>query len=420
MRAIESFVKSVSDLIINLREHRVILEGIVVTLLYKLFQLGLGLVTTHYIVHSFSKESFGQYNYILTILGVLSVFSLPNLNGAISQSVARGFYGTYNKAVPLAILSSLVATIILLTFAIYNYWENSLVLAYGFLLSALMFPLFYGIGLWKAFLVGLEQFKQIVKVASVNNVIKSVLLIATAIYFPDNVFILLLVYLAIPSLQNINQSLKLWKTSHKNNKTEEGSISYGVKASAYSIISLIATNIDNLLIFHFLSPVALANLAAAQRLPEVIKGGILDLGQILLPKFSRTEKLTKKIDQFFTYFGLAIGITLLIVTFTIFPYFFLLVFGDQYENALPYAQAMMLSLAIANTAPLKVWFMNSKLDSKTNRDMILIISVARITSSLLLIPFFGIWGAVASSFLHRIITSISIHMLMRKRYPVTS
>lgn len=395
------------------------MEGITATAIYKIFQLALGLATTYFIAHSLSKESYGQYNYILTVIGVISFLALPGLDNAVSQSVARGHLGTYIKSLPISLICSGIAAIILSGFAAYYFYlEGDSTLMYAFLLAAAMFPLLYGFGKWKSYLLGQENFKGLVKIASYNTALKSATMIALAILFPDNMILILLAYLAIPSLQNIHQTFKAWRETKDNKEVEEGSIAYGLKSSAYSIIGIIATNIDNLLVFHFLSPAALASYAAAQRLPDVIKGGIQDLGQILLPKFSRNKHLTKNIDRFFTYIGLAIGGGIVLVTFTIFPFFFSLIFGEQYEDALVYAQALMCSLAVANAAPLKVWFMNSKLDSKTNRDLTLIISIARIVASLILVPFFGIWGAVASSFLHRLVTSVSIHLLMRKRYPV--
>lgn len=402
----------------RLHAHSTAIEGIIAQAFYKIFQLMLGLVTIHYITHSFTKENYGHYSYILTVLGLLSFLSLPYIGNAVSQSVARGFSGTYKASISVTFLSSCLGALFLLGFSGYYYAYDNILLMKAFLIAACLFPFFYGLSTWKSFYLGQQKYKKIIKLAAVNNTILSCLLIAIAFYFPNHVLLLLLCFLLVPILQNIIQTTLLWARENHEHAVEEGSIKYGVKASAYSIISLVATNIDNLLIFYFLSPVALANFIVAQKLPEVIKSSIQDVGQILLPVFSQKSHMTKNLNKFFNIAGALISLSILIITFTIFPYIFVLVFGEQYRDALIYGQALMCSIAVSNAAPLKVWFINSKLDTKSNRDTTLIISLTRIATSVALIPFFGIWGAVASAFLHRSITAISIHFLMKKRYPV--
>lgn len=405
-----------------LKNHSVAVEGIIAQSFYKVFQLTLGIVTTYYIAHSFSKDNYGHYNYILTVVGLLSFFSLPFVNNAVSQSVARGFLGTYKASISTTFFSSCGGGLILLFLSAYYHIKKDILLENAFLIAALIFPFLYGLTTWKSLYLGGQKYKKIIKLAGVNNIISSGFLIAIAVFFPNNVLLVLLCFLAIPALQNIAQTTLLHikhKKSHFHT-TEEGSLKYGIKASLYSIISLIATNIDSILLFHFLSPVALANFIAAQKLPEVIKSSIQDIGQILLPIFSKKSHMTKNLNWFFNAFGIIVSGGILILTFTVYPYIFILIFGDQYKDALVYGQALMCSIAVSNAAPLKVWFINSKLDAKSNRDATLIISLTRILASIALIPSFGIWGAVASAFVHRSITAIAIHYLMKKRYPIAS
>jgi O-antigen/teichoic acid export membrane protein len=407
-----------SRILTLLKSHSVAVEGIIAQGFYKIFQLTLGLVTTYYIAHSLSKDNYGHYNYILTVIGLLSFFSLPFVNNAVSQSVARGFLGTYKASILTTFFSSCGGGLILLLLSAYYHLNHDALLARAFLIAAIVFPFLYGLTTWKSLYLGEQKYKKIIKLAGVNNVISSSLLIAIAIFFPNNVLFILLCFLAIPALQNVAQTTLLYFKQKNTYDTEEGSIKYGIKASFYSIISLIATNIDSILLFHFLSPTALANFIAAQKLPEVIKSSIQDIGQILLPIFSKKSHMTKNLSWFFNIFGIAISIGILILTFTIYPYIFILIFGEQYRDALIYGQALMCSIAISNAAPLKVWFINSKLDAKSNRDTTLIISLTRIFTSLSLIPFFGIWGAVLSAFFHRSITAIAVHYLIKKRYPI--
>ncbi len=107
----------------------------------------------------------------------------------------------------------------------------------------------------------------------------------------------------LPAIQNINQTWRYLQKIPQDAPEEKGSLSYGVKNSAYSTLGVIASNIDSILIFGFLSPVHLAIFAIAQRIPELIKGNIQDVGKVLLPKFSRQKHYTKKTDDFFKIFS---------------------------------------------------------------------------------------------------------------------
>jgi len=41
------------------------------------------------------KEIYGQYRYILSVVAILAIFTLPGLKTAITQAVARGFEGSF-------------------------------------------------------------------------------------------------------------------------------------------------------------------------------------------------------------------------------------------------------------------------------------------------------------------------------------
>ena len=54
----------------------------------------LGLVTTYFVVRVLSQDGFGSYQYVLSVIGVVSIFGMPGINNAVMQSVARGYRGT--------------------------------------------------------------------------------------------------------------------------------------------------------------------------------------------------------------------------------------------------------------------------------------------------------------------------------------
>ena len=97
-----------------------------------------------------------------------------------------------------------------------------------------------------------------------------------------------------------------------------------------------------------------------------------------------------------------------------------ILFGDDYTQAIPYAQALLCTVAIGNHATLRNRFVNSKLDEKSNRDVILSVSLIRIIASIIFVPLLGILGAVIATFIYRISTVLIINYIVKTRYKLLS
>ena len=87
---------------------------------YKLFQqlliFGSSFLLMWYMANYTSKEFLGSYQFIITTLGMLMIFSFPGIKDSILQSVARGYdysliKGT-KKAMKFSLLGSLVFLVI--------------------------------------------------------------------------------------------------------------------------------------------------------------------------------------------------------------------------------------------------------------------------------------------------------------------
>ena len=104
------------------------------------------------------------------------------------------------------------------------------------------------------------------------------------------------------------------------------------------------------------------------------------------------------------------------MTFTVLPWVIILVFSERYADAVPIAQGLMISVAIGIHATLRARYVTSKLDGASVRDIYLTISIARILFTCLLVPFFGIWGAVFSTISYRLVNNVLVHIIITKRY----
>jgi O-antigen/teichoic acid export membrane protein len=94
----------------------------------------------------------------------------------------------------------------------------------------------------------------------------------------------------------------------------------------------------------------------------------------------------------------------------------ILVFGHSYQESIIYAQILMCAVAVRNIATLRFRFIRSQLDTVSYKSVLIYSSAGRIVASLILVPIFGLMGAVASVFAHRFVLSAIIAHSIKTRY----
>jgi len=376
----------------------------------------LGLATTYFLVRALSQESYGEYNFILSAMVVLSLFSLPGLNNSIMQSVARGNPGTYREALPLSFFSSFLGSLVLGGFGVWYVSHNNNELASSFFLAAALFPFANGLDKWASIKLGKEEFASIARLRGSASLLTSLLIIAGIYLVPGNIFVPIGILLLVKAIQNLIMTYTSIRKIGKDQPTETGSLAYGVKTSFYGGIGLAAKHIDKFLIFYFLSPASMAIYVAAQRFPELVKQLIKTLATVIAPRFAKHEFYTKRLDFFIKIFSVSAAAVLVLFAFTLLPWLVVLIFGESYAEAVPYSQALMCTVAIAGSVPLRIRFIKSKLDERSFRKITLIRSAIQIVSNAIFIPTIGLAGAVVTAFITRIITTATVHFIIKKNY----
>ncbi len=376
----------------------------------------LRLAMLYFVVRALSNAQFGQYQFILSCMALLAVLALPGLNNAIMQSVARGFPGVYRRAVPRAVLGGLIGSAVLLGFALYHRAAGTAELAGGFFLAAVLFPPAYGLEQWKALRSGTEDFAGILRLEGAGFVILAAIMIAAVRLKPGAVIVPLAVLLGVQASLNLCLTALALRRIPRDAPSEAGTIRYGTRMTVYSSFNIVANQIDKLLIFAFLSPAALAVFVAAERVPELTKNAVQDIAAVLAPRFAKRSAYTRELDGSLRRVGLLTGAFIVAAAFTVLPWMIHLVFGHSYDAAVPYAQALMGSIAIGNISTLRYRYVTSRLDDVGPRTINAVMSGTRVAASLILVPWLGILGAVISAFIYRIVMTVVVDMVVRRRY----
>ena len=376
------------------------------------------LIMMYFLVRGLSQDQFAFFNLVLTTVSLMSIFTLPELSTAVTQSVARGFTGTYRRIMPISFCSSLLGTLGLLAAAIWYYLKDTEPQAISFAIAALLFPFAMGLEQWKGFKKGLEDFKTIVWLSGQMHFVRTVLITLSIIIFPGNFVLPLLFYFTAGSFRNILQTFRALKVSKKEDPAEEKSLAYGIKASLISFTNVVANQLDKILLYFFVSPIEMAILVVAEKIPELCKNMIQDMANVLMPRFAKQKTYTRNTDKKLKLISLAIGGAILFFSLTIFPFIAEFIFGRQYIDAIPYGIALLLTIAIGNYSTFRSRFVMSKLDLSSYRDITIGMSLARIVASIVLVPMLGLTGAVASTVIYRLAMTGLVEYVFRKRYTI--
>ncbi len=375
-----------------------------------------GFIVVAVLFRSLDKEQLAQYGFIQTVVAMCAIFGIQEFQNTISQSVARGFPGTYRRSVPLALRWSSIGALVLLFIGAWYLQAGQRQLGIGFVMAAPIFPLMHAISQWKGVFIGEGNFSSFSVAEASNAIVKTLLIMATLWLFPGSFLAPLLVFLAIPAMQNLRQTLLCFRRIPALAPTEDGAIAYGLRANQYSAVGIVVANLDRVLIFTFLSPALLAVYMAAEKFADLLQSMVQDLGAVLATKFSKIERYSHRLDDALKLASLAIAIFVILFAVFAVPPLTLLIFGSGYQESIRYAQFLVASVAVGNIATLRFRFIRSRLDAVSYRNVLLTASFGKLAASAALIPWLGLAGAVASVLLHRCILAAITAYTIRTRY----
>ena len=134
----------------------------------------------------------------------------------------------------------------------------------------------------------------------------------------------------------------------------------------------------------------------------------------LIPKFARHKHLSKNINFKINIFSIFFTIGTLVVFFFIIPWLLPIAFTNAYADSVFYSQLLCGTIIIGQFAMTRITFITSNFYPSDIKNLTLISNFIRIASSLILIPSFGILGAIASTALYRLSTSVVVSVLIKK------
>ena len=383
----------------------------------RVIQRAIGLVSLFFVVRHLSQPDFGQYQFTLIAVTALAFVGLPGLDNAVMQSVARGSEALYRKATRTALFASLTGSILLVAgaFLLKSHRPEAFT---PMLAAAVLFPPYIGLTQWKSVLLARTRFPIWAVTESIVSVITHALLISAVLLDVQPLWVFVALYFGPGAVMNIVASLACWARMSEPGDADETTalFRYGIGASAVSIVSMVADQIERIAIFLLLSPAVLAVYLAGDRLSELVRSVAQDGAAVLAPRFARMTAYEGKLERAVLLICAVAGVGIVVFAFTLAPLLLLLIFGPAYAPSIPFAQALLVSVAVGNVGQFQFRFIRSQLDGESFRTVTLWTSGLRIVAGVGLVYAFGVWGAVATVFLHRLALSLLSSAIIRRRY----
>ncbi|MFH0739976.1 MAG: oligosaccharide flippase family protein [bacterium] len=341
-----------------------------------------------------SKETFGTYKYVLSLLGILSIPSLSGLNSAILNAAAKNEDGSFLLAFKLKLKWGFWGSLASLAVASYYLFKANSLLAICFLIVACFLPFFNSFSLYDSFLAGKKKFALQNKFNILTQII-SLASLALTIFFTKNIFIILLAYFIPLTLLYIIFFYSTKKNISKQSKASPEALSFGKHLSVMSIMGNISSQLDKIILWHFLGPVPLAVYSVAMMMPDKIKEILKIIGSLAMPKLvvRPIQELQKSIPKR-TLQLFAFSVPVMFLYILIAPFIFK-IFFPGYAGSAIYSQVYAL-IILSYPRLLAGSVLSAKQKTKELYIGTLILTPVYWILLLILIPSFGLWGAIAS------------------------
>ncbi|MEK7091625.1 MAG: oligosaccharide flippase family protein, partial [Patescibacteria group bacterium] len=333
-----------------------------------------------------------NYKFILAATSILGGFSLSGMGQAVIQGVAQKKDGVLKDAINESLRWSIITVAIAGVIFIYYWLNDNQVLSWAILITGLATPIINSYGLYGGFLNGRREFKVGSSLAMISQVLGVIVLIITAMFF-HNALYLVLANFAINTLVAIGFYFYVLRTYKPNPITDHSLVAYGKHVSLINFLGTIASQLDKILIFHYLGAIQLAIYAFATAIPEQIRGSYKNLFNLALPKYSAKEGELKSsiIDKTLRLTVMTVGVVLTYMVFAPFIYKF---FFPKYLESISYSQWYILGLITIPGLTLFNTYFQVKKETKILYQINIVGNVSMIILSYWLVKNYGLWGAV--------------------------
>jgi O-antigen/teichoic acid export membrane protein len=355
-----------------------------------------GLILSVSFANLLAKESYGFYQFVISMASILAVFSLTGIGTAIIRGIAQGDEGCLRPSVKVSLKWTLGILLTAAATSLYYWTKGNYQLSIAFAVVAIAQPLITTFNLYKTYLQGKKLFKSYSVIQTAQRLLPFTLLLI-AILCTRNPLTLVIVYFISHAISAVLIYLyvvikfKLPKQSEVKDL-----VKYGKHLSLMESMAELATAADKVLIWFFLGAAPTAAYALAQ-LPIIHLQAMFGfIRELAFPKIAQkslpglAKALPEKIRTYWIV-ALAVVVLYIISAPTIFH-----IFLPKYPEAVIYTQVLSLVILVVPRSLVTHTFAAHQ---RTKELYLVNFSTPIIRLSLLAIglPMFGIWGVIGAT-----------------------
>ncbi len=359
-----------------------------------------------------SPAVYGFFRYILTLSGVFSIATLKGVDTSLTRSIAQGKEGGVFPTLKVKIRYGIFGTLSALAGSIYYYLQGDHQLSFLLLILAPFVIILDPLYIFTAILNGKKLFALSVKYNSLDRIIATALIVGT-LFLTDNIFVIVGVYFLANSIAYlICFLLTLRQVNYQTGEPDPESLTYGKHLSFMNALGQLSTYLDKLLIFTFVGSAPLALYYLSLSIFKNIQNILGSLNVLALPKFSNAQKedIQKSLPKKVLKMYLAI-IPIITVYFFAAPTIFRLVF-PQYS---PHLSQIMVLLLLTTPITLFSTALTAQREQKKLYQNSISYAVIRILALVILVPLFGVNGAVLAVFISNVSSALTTMYLFYKK-----
>jgi len=348
------------------------------------------------------QEVYGTYSFIISMLAILSIFSLPGMETSLVKAFAKKRDGTLKLATKERLKFSLIGSLASLCIFFWYFSKGNSELSLAFLIISLLLPFKESLDLFSPFWTGKKDFKKR-SIYTIVPTLVSTLAVAVTIYLGQSPALIVLSFMLSLSLVNL-LFLALTLNQKENDETDPESIRFGKDLTVVSAISMLANNVDKIILWKFFGPIQLAIYSFAQTPIQQIQGAI-PIKDLALPKVGSQDVsqikdgLIKKFKKLF-FVSVPAGIGAIALA----PLFYKILL-PQYVDSIAYFQVFSIVIILSPFILLESALL-AEMKKREIYIMQISVPLIRILLFLLLIPFLAIWGVVLAIIISQIINGV--------------
>jgi O-antigen/teichoic acid export membrane protein len=363
--------------------------------------------------HLVPKEAYGDYKYLLSIASLLGGFTLTGLGTAVIRSVVRGKEGTLQYAFWQNIKWSALFFLGALAASVYYFLAGNSMFGIALLFIGCLSPVWSSTNLYSAFLTAKKDFRRnSLYFDIIGNLFPFACLFAT-ILFTQNSLAIVLVYFAANTLIGVLLYIRVMRIYRPNLDIDTEALNYGTHLSLMNILNTIASNIDQIIVFHYIGAVQLAVYNFATAIPDQIKGPLKGLDSLIFPKFASRSEAEIRAAMWSKFMWLFVAAIAIVAAYVLLVPYVFHIFFPQYNDAIFYSQIYGLSLLGMTFGPATT-YLAAKKKIKEQYASNISLSVFQIAVMIAFTAAWGLLGMVIARVAVRIAGAV-VNMLLYER-----